>query len=142
MMGIDAATGTEEVLCSLGVEAIDAQELLTLDNSEAIHRDGSHDSAFSAAHRARASTRIHHPIWEIQFQHHAATVATRPVLTLDVGVADLSAGVQCHDCRLTTKFSDRTPTVQHAGARQQAAREARPPAAEHFMVGRFAATRS
>jgi hypothetical protein len=47
-----------------------------------------------------------------------------------------------HERRLTTKFSDRTPTVQHAGARQQAAREARPPAAEHFMVMRLAATPS
>jgi hypothetical protein len=44
--------------------------------------------------------------------------------------------------RLTTKFSDRTPTVQHAGARHQAAREDRPPAAEHFMVMRLAATPS
>jgi hypothetical protein len=47
-----------------------------------------------------------------------------------------------HRSRLTTKFSDRTLTVQHAGARRQAAREARPPAAEHFMVMRLAATRS
>src|SRR5690606_7835564 len=44
--------------------------------------------------------------------------------------------------RITTKFSDRTPAYQRAGARQQAAREARPPAAEHFMVTRLAATPS
>jgi hypothetical protein len=44
--------------------------------------------------------------------------------------------------RPTTKFSDRTPAHQHAGARQQAAREARSPAAEHFMVMRLAATPS
>jgi hypothetical protein len=41
---------------------------------------------------------------------------------------------------LTTKFSDGALTSQHAGARQQAAREALTPAAEHFMVMRFAAT--
>jgi hypothetical protein len=65
-------------------------------------------------------------------------------------VAEYAYGLHIRGCRetnhwplqcvLTTKFSDRTPTVQHAGARHQAAREARPPAAEHFMVMRLAAT--
>jgi hypothetical protein len=53
-----------------------------------------------------------------------------------------SGSTMSMECRLTTKFSDRTLTFQHAGARQQAAREARPPAAEHFMVVRLAATPS
>src|SRR5690606_3821854 len=38
-----------------------------------------------------------------------------------------------HECRLTTKLSDGAMTEKHAGARQQAVRGARPPAAEHFM---------
>src|SRR5690606_8909325 len=35
--------------------------------------------------------------------------------------------------RLTTKFSDRTPALQHAGAQRSCEQMARPPAAEHFM---------
>src|SRR5690606_40062152 len=47
-----------------------------------------------------------------------------------------------HRCRLATKFSDRTPAYQHAGAHDLLEHNARSPAAVHFMCPRFAATPS
>ena len=37
------------------------------------------------------------------------------------------------ECRPTTKFSDRTPTFQHAGAPDLLEQSGQSPAAEHFM---------
>jgi hypothetical protein len=49
-------------------------------------------------------------------------------------VVELGAQRYYEVCRLTTKFSDRTLTVQHAGARDLFKHKTQSPAAEHFIA--------
>jgi hypothetical protein len=72
--------------------------------------------------------------------HIVSGVAPQPTLSFLEHEAKASArsiATGRHDItikgRLTTKFSDRPPVYQHAGAQRSCALLARPPAAEHFM---------
>ena len=50
MMGVDATPRTEVVLSGHGVEPVDSEQLLTLDDAQASQRNGAHNRALSAAH--------------------------------------------------------------------------------------------
>ena len=100
MMRVDTAAGTEVVLRSPGVEAIDSKEILTLNNAQIIKGNCAHDGALSAAHRASAASCVNNSVWKIQLQDHATAMAACPVLALNDGSANLTNGMQSHDDRL------------------------------------------
>jgi hypothetical protein len=87
---IDPTSRTEVVLRSVGFEAVDRQEILALDNTQAFERDGPHDRAFSPTHGAIAPPRIEHAVGQVRLQDDATTVARCPVLRLDDGTADFT----------------------------------------------------
>jgi hypothetical protein len=96
VVGLDAAAGTEIVFGRHRVEAIDGEQLLALDDSQAFQWNGAHDRAFSAAHRTSATTGVDDAVWEVEFQNHATAVTACTVSGLDDGVADSVDGLRCH----------------------------------------------
>jgi len=78
------------------VEAIDGEQLLALDDAQALQWNGAHDCAFSAAHRAGAATGVDDAVREVELQNHATAVTAGAVPRLDDGVTDFVYALQCH----------------------------------------------
>lgn len=75
MMGIDAAVGAEVVLCHLGVELVDLERLLALNDIDSRQSDRGDDRTFPTADRAVATTGVDDAIWQFKFKNDRATMA-------------------------------------------------------------------
>ena len=89
VVGVDAAVATEVMLCGVGVELVETQCLLALDDFDSGKRDGGDDCAFAPANGAVAPARIDHTIGEIKFKHHGAAMATEAMLRENLGGTNL-----------------------------------------------------
>ncbi len=79
MVGVDATPGAEVVLRRHGVEFVDREQFMTLENAQSFDRDGAHDRALSSTHRTRTAARVNDPIRQVELENHTTTMAARLV---------------------------------------------------------------
>jgi hypothetical protein len=79
MMGVDAADRAEVVLCDFGVELVDLQCVLALDNFDSRQRDRRDYRAFSATDGTVTAPRVDYAMRKIEFENNRAAVTGESV---------------------------------------------------------------
>jgi hypothetical protein len=85
---VDATHATKIVFCDSGVERIQRQDIHTSNKVKPFDGNRRGDRAAPTADGAVTASRILNAIGQLQFQHHATTMASRSVPQLNRGVAN------------------------------------------------------
>ncbi|OCR25199.1 hypothetical protein AFK24_10520 [Pseudomonas syringae] len=94
MMGINPAITTEVMLRGAGIELVQLQLTLALDDMDTLQRNGRDYCASSSAHRAIAAAGVDDAIGQVKLQNHRAAVARGAVSGQDWSRTDFLD----HDC--------------------------------------------
>jgi hypothetical protein len=89
MMGVNAADGAEVMLRGHGVELVEPQRILALDDPDAGKRNRGDYRALSPADRAVAPARVNDAVRQVEFQHDSTAVACCQMFRVDNGSSNL-----------------------------------------------------
>ena len=84
MMRIYAALLTEEMFRRHGIELIEPEFILALDESDSIKRNARNNCATSATHGTVTATRVIQAVWQSEFKFDGTAMARKSVLRMDL----------------------------------------------------------
>ena len=87
-MGVDTAVAAEIMLRCAGIELIEPELALALNDLDTVQRNRGNDGTFTAAHRTITAPGVDNAIRQIQLQHHRSAMTGCAVFGFDFSRAN------------------------------------------------------